>query len=67
MIRAYFMEFLFAGALLWLFGWGLCRLGLWLRGQLSAERQVDLQIKREAEEALDDLERATQAHRKDYP
>lgn len=65
MIRAYFMEALFAGFLLWLFIWGISRAVLWFRGQLSVERQVDRQIKQEAEDALADLERAYEARKED--
>ena len=65
MIRAYIIEFLLLGGLVWLFCWGVVKLWFLIKREASIDNQINRQIKREADEALDDLERAEAAHRKE--
>ena len=62
MLRAYFIEAILMGALVWLFALGCVKLFYLIKRESSIDNQINRQLKREAEEALDDLERATEAH-----
>jgi len=55
LIRIYFIEFLLAGALLLILGYAAFHLYLYVADKLNTERQIDKQIRRDAEEALADL------------
>lgn len=63
MIRAYLIEAILLGAVVWLIGWGLVRLYFVWCAEASDHHQNSRRVKRDAEDALDDLkheaERAT--------
>ena len=63
MLRAYMLEVLLALLVLWVVCWGLVKLYFLVRSETDAETQASRQIKREAEEALDDLERVTKTQK----
>ncbi|MET3710367.1 hypothetical protein ABIC65_001047 [Sphingomonas trueperi] len=59
-MRGYFIEAILLLAMLWLIGWGLVKLYYLARREGSTDHNEYRRVKTEAEDALNDLERAVQ-------
>lgn len=57
MIRAVLLELALAGLVLWAVGWGVVKLWFIIKDESNSDRRAHRQIKREADEAHEDLER----------
>lgn len=60
MIRGYLIELILLLGLGWLIVWGLVKLYFIARRETDADHQETRTLKREAEDTLDDLERAVE-------
>lgn len=58
MIRVYLIELILAGALLWAFGWGIMKLFFLFKREADIDHQIDRRVRRDADDALDDLDHA---------
>ncbi len=60
MLRAYLIELALVCLAIWLLGWGAIKLFYIWRREASLDHQESRRVKRDAEDALDDLDHAVQ-------